>query len=84
MSDENQAHEILDARANHTLLVPSRENLLTWFEDSKNPCSDDAFDSHGKFYKHCLTPFSLYGYIPILLKNCYTIDNGKFSDFVRW
>ncbi|GEM_PF-1917219 len=47
--DENQAQEILDARAKHTLVVPSRENLLTWFEDSKTPDTYDAFDSHGKF-----------------------------------
>ena len=47
--NENQAQEILDSRANYTLFVPSRENLLAWFEDSKNPDTTDAFDSHGKF-----------------------------------
>jgi len=54
--NENQAQEILDARANHTLFVPSRENLLAWFEDSKNPDTTDAFDSHGKFESEYKNP----------------------------
>ncbi len=47
--DEEQAQEILDDRKLHTLYVPSKENLLNWFEDSKNPDTDDAFNSQGKF-----------------------------------
>ncbi len=54
---EKQSQEILNDRARHTLYVPSRENLLKWFENSKDPDTDDALNSNGKFEFEYRNPY---------------------------
>ena len=72
--DESHALEILDDRKGYNLEVPSRETLLNWFEDSKNPDTDDAFNAHGKYEAEYKNPFY------IKMKDFLEKARGKYED----